>query len=114
MDGLERQFYRAYVDATRDSAKAKFTITTTNISRLILDDSSAARQITVDGDSFDNNAITRHFMAVQQRSRQTLLIRTAGHWQLGFPGFGSVTALRKMHNLQGPINDCLLYTSRCV
>jgi pimeloyl-ACP methyl ester carboxylesterase len=114
VDGLEHQFYRAYVDATRDPAKANFTITTTNISRLILDDSAAARQITIDGDTFDNNAIAKHFMAVQQRPPQTLLVRTAGHWQLSFPGFGSATPLRKTHNLQGPINDAFMDSFLCV
>ncbi len=51
---------------------------------------------------------------MQQRPPQTLLVRTAGHWQLSFPGFGSATPLRKTHNLQGPINDAFMDSFLCV
>jgi len=107
VDGLEHQFYRAYVDATRDAAKANFTITTTNVSRLVLADAGGAQHITIDGDTFDSAALL-----TQQPPAQRLLVRSNGHWQLSY--HAEPTALRKIHDLQGPINDAFMDAFLCV
>jgi len=102
VDGLEQQYYRAYVDATRDAARTSFTLTTTNISRLILDETAAASQITIDGET----------LAVNKPASQLLLLRAGGHWQLGDPA--APTGLRKQHDLQGPVNDAFMDSFLCV
>ena len=71
VDGFERQFYRAYVDATRDSAKANFTITTTNISRLILDDSPQRGKSPLTATPLTTTPSPGTSWPVQRRSPQT-------------------------------------------
>jgi hypothetical protein len=102
VDGMQQSFDEARVDATRDAGKSNFTITTTNISRLILDDAAAAQKISVDGDSLD----------VKSPSSQLLLVRAGDHWKLG--DFKSSTGLRKQHDLQGPVNDAFFDSFLCV
>jgi len=102
VDGLQQSFDQARVDATRDAAKANFTIKTANISRLILDDAAQAKQITVDGDALD-----------VKPAPSILLTRTAdGHWQQG--DLAADTGLRKQHDLQGPVNDAFFDSFLCV
>jgi len=102
VDGLTQQFYRASVDAMRDAAKANFTLATTNISRLLLADTAAAREITIDGD----------ILPVTIPKPEMLLIRAGGHWQFG--DLAAPTGLRKQHNLQGPVNDAFMDAFLCV
>jgi hypothetical protein len=102
VDGLQQSFDQARVDATRDAGKSNFTITTTNISRLILDDAATAKKISVDGDSLD----------VKSPASQLLLVRAGDHWKLG--DLKISTGLRKQHDLQGPINDAFFDSFFCV
>ena len=76
VDGMQQQFDQAQVDATRDAAKANFTIKTQNVSRLVLDDTAAAKQITIDGDT----------LAVQPAASLLLARNAAGHWEHGQRG----------------------------
>jgi len=102
VDGLQQSFDQSRVDATRDAAKANFTIKTANISRLILADAAQAKQITIDGDALD-----------VKPASSILLTRTdTGHWLQG--DLAGNTGLRKQHNLQGPINDAFFDAFLCV
>ncbi len=101
IDGLEHHFDRADVDATRDTAKANYTIKTNNISRLLLAEASDARKISIDGDTLD-----------VQGASTLLLVRAGGHWRQGDPAADA--GLRKQHNLQGPVNDAFFDAFLCV
>jgi hypothetical protein len=102
VDGMQQQFDQARVEATRDSAKANYTVTTSNVSRLVLRDMAAAKKIAIDGDNVDFKP-----------ANSILLVRNAtGHWQQGDPA--ADTGLRKQHNLQGPVNDAFFDAFLCV
>jgi hypothetical protein len=90
------------VDATRDAAKANFTIKTANISRLILEDASQAKQLTIDGSA----------LAVKPAPGILLVRSASGQWQQG--DLTADPGLRKHHNLQGPINDAFFDSFLCV
>jgi pimeloyl-ACP methyl ester carboxylesterase len=101
VDGLQRHFFRASVDARRDAAKANYVIKTSNVSRLRLTGMAAVQQISIDGD-------TLH----PESAASVLLVRDGDHWQ---PANADATAgLRKQHNLQGPINDAFFDAFLCV
>ncbi len=102
VDALQQQFDQARVDATRDAAKANYTITTQNISRLVLNETAAAKQITIDGDT----------LAVTFAPSITLARNAAGHWQTA--SATADTGLRKQHDLQGPVNDAFFDSFLCV
>jgi len=102
VDGLQQQYDKAQVDATRDAAKANYILKTQNVSRLVIDDAAQAKQITIDGDA----------VSVKPAASLLLTRNAAGHWQQA-----SATAdagLRKQHNLQGPINDAFFDSFLCV
>jgi poly(3-hydroxybutyrate) depolymerase len=102
VDGMQQSFDQARVDAARDAEKSNFTITTTNISRLVLDDAAAARKISIDGEVLD----------VKAGALQRLLVRAGGHWRLG--NAAAPKGLRKQHDLQGPVNDAFFDSFLCV
>jgi pimeloyl-ACP methyl ester carboxylesterase len=106
VDGLEQQYYRASVDATRDATKTKFVITTTNVSRLLLTDAASAGQITIDG--------TILFAGTQQPNPLRLLIRRDGKWDLAADPAAPASGLCKQHNLQGPVNDAFMDSFLCI
>jgi len=97
VDGLDRHYERAEVDARRSRADATIGVKTTNVSALVLKP-SGARRISIDGQSFDSNG--RAEMQFQKR---------AGVWKEG-----DDQALRKRHGLQGPIDDAFLDSFLCV
>lgn len=101
VDGLQQHFERATVEAERDAAKTTYTIKTTNVARLLVADTAAAREISIDGDILN-----------VQSAAELLLVRAGGHWQTSNPA--AVTGLRKRHNLQGPINDAFFDSFLCV
>ena len=101
IDGLEQHFDRATIDAERDAAKSSFTITTRNISRLVLTDTAAAKTVAIDGDTLNVKPAV-----------SLLLVRNDGHWQTSNPSTNA--GLRKEHNLQGPINDAFFDAFLCV
>jgi hypothetical protein len=101
VDGLQRHFARSSVDAERDPGRANYTIRTSNISRLLLAEASAARKIAIDGDTLS-----------VEPADSLLLVRNGDHWQSADPA--APTGLRKQHNLQGPINDAFFDSFLCV
>lgn len=101
VDGLQQSFDQARVDASRDPARTSYKLTTQNVTRLVLDDATAAKQILIDGDALDVKS-----------APSILLTRTAGHWQQADPS--AATGLRKQHNLQGPVNDAFFDSFLCV
>jgi dienelactone hydrolase len=100
VDGLQRHFERAEVDASRDSEKTNYTVTTKNVSRLLLTDMSAAREISIDGD------------VLTLQPAASILLERKDHWRPAEPEAEGV--LRKKHNLQGPLNDAFLDSFMCV
>jgi dienelactone hydrolase len=102
VDAMQQQYDQARVDATRDAAKANFTIKTQNVARLVVDDTAAAKQITIDGDT----------LAVQPVASLVLARNAAGHWEQASADAGP--GLRKQHDLQGPINDAFFDSFLCV
>lgn len=101
VDGMQKHFDRAYVDAMRDAGKTEFVIKTTNVSRLMLADTGSAKKITVDGET-----------VAFQPAGSLLLSRESGQWKIAAPA--PANELRKQHNLQGPINDAFLDAFICV
>jgi pimeloyl-ACP methyl ester carboxylesterase len=100
VEGMQHHFDRASVDAQRDSAKANYTIKTSNVSWLALSDMSAAASITIDGDAL---TVTP--------AATILLDQAGGHWQVAAAAPGG---LRKHHGLQGPVNDAFMDAFLCV
>lgn len=102
VDGLQQHFSRSTVDATRDADKKNFTVTTSNISRLLLTDTNAAERVTIDGE-----------VLRVKPAANILFARNGTRWQTANPARAS-SALRKQHKLQGPINDAFLESFLCV
>jgi pimeloyl-ACP methyl ester carboxylesterase len=95
VEGLEKHYERAEVDAQRDSGGAAYVIKTSNITGLELRETEHARRIEIDGQNLKVNAGT-----------QVKLVRNKGAWKVEKPG--SASGLRKTHALQGPIDDAFL------
>ena len=70
VEGMQHHYDRASVDAQRDGGKSNYTIKTSNVSWLGLSDMSAAKSISIDGDSL---TVTP--------SPSILLDDSSGHWQ---------------------------------
>ncbi len=103
VDGLQQSFSRASVDAERSPGGTNYTIKTSNVSRLLLTDTSAADRVTIDDD----------ILAVGPADTM-LLVRAGGHWTWQTDAKAAATGLRKQHNLQGPINDAFFDAFLCV
>ena len=101
VDGLQRHFDRADVDAQRDTTKSNFTIKTRNISRLLLTDTAAAKTVAIDGDKLN-----------VKPAASLLFVRSGDHWQTANPAASA--GLRKEHKLQGPVNDAFMESFLCV
>jgi hypothetical protein len=94
LDGLEKHYERAEVDAKRSDERARYDITTKNLTRLVLRETERAAAITIDGQKLR-----------VRPSPEMVLAKTNGAWKLaGSPEKG----LRKKHGLQGPIDDAFL------
>jgi dienelactone hydrolase len=85
IEGLEKHYDRAEVQAKRNGAET--VVTTTNVSRIKLD---GATQVTLDG----------------QKLKGTNFERRSGKWVQA----SAETGIRKRHGLQGPIDDAFLDT----
>jgi hypothetical protein len=95
LDGLEKHYERADVDARRTADGAAFDIKTKNLTRLTLREAVSAREIKIDG--------------------QTLQVNGGPAITLGCDGSTwkvvkkePESGLRKTHALQGPIDDAFL------
>jgi dienelactone hydrolase len=99
IDGMGQDFSRAFIDAQRDSGKSNYTIKTTNISRLILDDMSAAKTVSIDGDTLQVTAAPSILFVKDAKTADS-------HWKTASIDAATDTSggLRKQHDLQGPNN----------
>jgi hypothetical protein len=94
VDGLEKHYERADVDAQR-TAGASYQITTRNVTRLVLRETEHAKEIRIDGQD----------LKVKPASEITLA-RNGTAWKVD--KIGSSPGLHKTHALQGPIDDAFL------
>jgi hypothetical protein len=95
LDGLEKHYERAEIDAQRAGGGATLDIKTKNLTRLALRETGNTREIKIDGQTLKVSA-----------SPQITLARTGSTWQVAKnePEAG----LHKIHALQGPIDDAFL------
>src|SRR4051794_2638101 len=89
LDGLEKHYQRAEVDAKRSDDRAKYDISTKNLSRLVLRQTDHAPAIAIDGQSLRVKPAPE--MAFE---------KVNGAWKPASRDRG----LRKKHGLQGPID----------
>jgi pimeloyl-ACP methyl ester carboxylesterase len=95
LDGLEKHYERAEIDAQRTEGGTAYDIKTKNLTRLVLRETDHAREIKIDGQT----------LAVKAAPEITL-DRDGGAWTVAKNGPAS--GLRKTHALQGPIDDAFL------
>jgi hypothetical protein len=84
---LEESYKRADVDATRTENMQQYTVTTKNVSRVTFDVPAAT--FTIDGQTIKSGA-------------KPTFEKTNGKWAVAT---GKPAGLRKVHRLQGPIED---------
>ena len=95
LDGLNKHYERAEVDAQRSGAGKDYRITTKNVTRLVLRETKNAATVQIDGRSLQVSS-----------APAIALEKTDAGWQVAdaakWPG------LHKTHGLQGPIDDAFL------
>ena len=94
VDGLEKHYERAEIDAQRGEGGRRYEIKTRNITRLTLRETDQAHELQIDGKR----------IAVKP-SKETVLEKTAAGWSVAH---NRPTGLVKTHALQGPIDDAFL------
>ena len=95
LDGLEKHYERAEVDAQRTGGGASYDIKTKNLTRLVLRETEHAREITIDGPDLKVTA-----------GPEIMLARNDSNWKVAKNG--PERGLHKTHALQGPIDDAFL------
>jgi hypothetical protein len=95
LDGLEKHYDRAEVDAKRSDDRAQYEIATKNLSRLILREADHAESIQIDGRKLS-----------VKRAPEITLEKSGGSW--GQTDGSERPGLRKKHGQQGPIDDAFL------
>ncbi len=95
LDGLEKHYERAEIDATRSQDRTQYDIKTKNLTRLVLREMERATGVKMDGQT----------VAVKAAS-EIVLEKNSGSWRPGQPD--EPAGLRKRHGLQGPIDDAFL------
>jgi len=101
VDGMEKHYERAEVDAKRSDDRKQYEITTTNVSRLALREMDRAESIAIDGQKLK-----------VKRAAEITLVKNGSGWR---PATSKDQAgLRKKHGLQGPIDDAFLEPFLCV
>ena len=95
VDGLEKHYERADVDAQRTGDGSSYDLKTTNLSRLVLRETTNAREIKIDGQTLKVAA-----------APEITLERNGATWAVAKNG--PADGLRKTHALQGPIDDAFL------
>jgi dienelactone hydrolase len=96
VDRLDETYKRADVDAFRTDDGKRYTVTTKNVNALTID--GPVQAITIDG-----QALTPHSKASFER--------TNGTWAMAA---GGAASLRKVHGLQGPVDDAFMDGFLCV
>ena len=94
--GLDKTYTRAEVDATRSRGGETYTLTTKNVSRLELEVSAGA--FTIDGRTIKAGA-------------NPSFVKTGSSWTLAS---NANSGLRKVHGLQGPVDDAFVDPFLCV
>ena len=95
VDGMDRHYERADVDAVRTGGGASFEIKTHNVTRLVLREMDHAKEIKIDGQNL--KAPSRAEFALQKTGTTWRVDRSLAQ-----------TGLHKTHALQGPIDDAFL------
>ena len=95
LDGLEQHYQRAEVDAVRTDDRKQYQITTKNLTRLTLSETSKATGVKIDGQDLKVKG-----------APELVLEKSASKWKLAKPG--KWAGLHKTHALQGPIDDAFL------
>jgi hypothetical protein len=94
--GLDKTYTRAEVDATRSHGGETYTLTTKNVSRLELEASAGA--FTIDGRTIKAGA-------------NPSFVKSGSEWTLAS---NTNSGLRKIHGLQGPVDDAFVDAFLCV
>ena len=95
LEGLEKHYERAEVDARRSDGGASYEIKTRNLSRLLVRETANARKIHIDGQTL-----------TVKSAPEITLDRNGATWKV--VKNGPASGLHKMHALQGPIDDAFL------
>jgi hypothetical protein len=95
LEGLEKHYERAEVDAKRSDNRAKYEIATKNLTRLVLRETDHAESIQIDGQKLSVN-----------HAPEIALEKSNGSWRQADRNEGP--GLRKRHGMQGPIDDAFL------
>lgn len=95
LDGLEKHYERAEVDAKRSSDRKQIDIKTKNLTRLLVRDVAAGAVVNMDGDPVSVTG-----------AGEIALEKQAGKWRQA--SLAESATLRKRHGLQGPIDDAFL------
>jgi pimeloyl-ACP methyl ester carboxylesterase len=95
LDGLDRHYTRADIDARRGDGGKQYEIATHNVSRLVLREAEHAQSIMIDGQSLRVKS-----------SPELTLQKTGTAWKVDKNGLAP--GLHKTHALQGPIDDAFL------
>ena len=95
LDELEKHYERAEVDALRSDGGKRYQITTKNLTRLVLRETSHAAMIKIDGQDIKVKS-----------GPEIALEKTAGSWRVAKAA--RPAGLHKIRALQGPIDDAFL------
>jgi poly(3-hydroxybutyrate) depolymerase len=94
VDGLNKHYERADIDAVRSNGGEHYQITTHNITRLSLRETSHAAELKIDGQD------------LRIKSAPEIVLEKSGpDWRVAH---GKWAGLHKTHGLQGPIDDAFL------
>src|SRR4029077_2265030 len=94
LDGLEKHYERAEVDAKRSDNRGQYDITTKNLTRLVLRQTDRASAINIDSQKLSVKA-----------APEMTFEKSNGIWKLAS---AREKGLRKRHGLQAPIDDAFL------
>lgn len=95
LDGLERHYERAEIDAQRSDGGAQYEIRTKNLTRLALRETEHAKSIKIDGQELK-----------VKPGPEIALQKTGSAWKVDKNE--RLAGLHKTHALQGPIDDAFL------
>ncbi len=95
LDGLEKHYERAEIDAQRSDGGAQYDIKTKNLTRLTLRETDHAKNIRIDGQDLHVKA-----------APEIALEKTGSSWKVDKNT--KLAGLHKTHALQGPIDDAFL------
>jgi hypothetical protein len=94
LDGLEKHYERAEINAKRSPDRTQYDITTKNLTRLVLREIDKASSISLDGQKLSTKP-----------GGEAVFEKSGGKW---VQGGAEKSGLRKKHGLQGPIDDAFL------